>query len=69
MLQLSVYTRIVRGRDSLQKHYNRLRAALPTEGSIRCLTVTEKQYADMDVLLGELKIREKKVNADQLLLF
>ena len=34
MLQLSVYTRIVRGRDSLQKHYNRLCAALPTEGSI-----------------------------------
>ena len=43
MLQLSVYSRIVKGRDSLQKHHNRLCANLPQEGSIRCLEVTEKQ--------------------------
>ena len=29
MLQLSVYSRIVRGRDSLQKHHTRLRNNLP----------------------------------------
>ena len=37
MLQLSVYSRIVKGRDALQKHHNRLCANLPQEGSIRCL--------------------------------
>lgn len=67
MLQLSVYSRIVKGRDSLQKHHNRLN--LPQEGSIRCLEITEKQYAAMKLLLGELKTQEKKVNSDQLLLF
>lgn len=69
MLQLSVYTRIVRGRDMLQKHHKRLCTNLPKEGSVRCLEVTEKQFAAMQVLLGEKNIREKKLNADQLLLF
>ena len=31
MLQLSVYSRIVKGRDSLQKHHNRLCTNLPQE--------------------------------------
>ncbi|WP_037588431.1 CRISPR-associated endonuclease Cas2 [Stenoxybacter acetivorans] len=69
MLQLSVYARLVRGRDALQKHNKRLSANLPEEGSVRCLEVTEKQFAAMQLLLGELKVVEKKVNADQLLLF
>lgn len=59
MLQLSIYNRIVKGRDSLQKHDNRLCANLPQEGSIRCLEVTEKQFATMKLLLGELKTQEK----------
>lgn len=69
MLQLSVYARIVRGRDALYKHHKRLAINLPEEGSIRCLEVTEKQYASMLLLLGEQKVQEKKVNANQLLLF
>lgn len=69
MLQLSVYSRIVRGRDALQKHYSRLKTNLPSEGQIRCMEVTEKQYAGMIMLIGERASREKKVNADQLLLF
>ncbi|WP_373818110.1 CRISPR-associated endonuclease Cas2 [Glaesserella sp.] len=69
MLQLSVYARIVRGRDALDKHHKRLCEHLPEEGSIRCLEVTEKQFASMQILLGELKTQEKKVNANQMLLF
>lgn len=69
MLQLSVYARIVRGRDGLHKHYTRLQKNLPEEGQVRCLEVTEKQYAGMLMLIGEMKPREKKVNANQILLF
>ncbi|QLB12429.1 CRISPR-associated Cas2 family protein [Bisgaardia hudsonensis] len=69
MLQLSVYCRIVRGRDALEKHNKRLQENLPEEGSIRCLEVTEKQFASMHILLGKLKIQEKKVNTNQMLLF
>ncbi|PJG85263.1 CRISPR-associated endonuclease Cas2 [Conservatibacter flavescens] len=69
MLQLSVYSRIVRGRDALIKHNKRLVAHLPEEGSVRCLEVTEKQFASMLILLGEKKVQEQKVNANQMLLF
>ncbi|MCI5764356.1 CRISPR-associated endonuclease Cas2 [Actinobacillus porcinus] len=69
MLQLSIYTRIVRGRDAMEKHHKRLVEHLPEEGSIRCLAITEKQFANMEILVGEKKAQEKKVNSDQLLLF
>ena len=68
-LQLSVYTRIVRGRDMLEKHHKRLCANLPKEGSVRCLEVTEKQFVAMKVLLGDKATQEKRVNAQQFLLF
>ena len=69
MLQLSIYTRIIKGRDALEKHHKRLVARLPEEGSIRCLSITEKQFASMEILVGEKKPQEKKVNSNQLLLF
>lgn len=69
MLQWSVYSRITNGFDATEKHLKRLRANLPSEGSIRALQVTEKQFTEMKILLGERKIQEKIINADQLLLF
>ncbi len=69
MLQFSVYGRIVANRDAEEKHYARVVANLPPEGSVRVLTVTEKQYASMKILIGLPLFQEKKVNADQMLLF
>ncbi len=69
MIQFSVYGRIVNGRDAEEKHLQRLVANLPPEGSIRSLTVTEKQYASMKLLVGLPLFQEKKVNAQQMLLF
>lgn len=69
MIQWSVYGRVVNGMDDAEKHLKRLSNNLPREGSIRCLQVSEKQFASMKLLLGERSFQEKKVNADQLLLF
>ena len=69
MLQLSVYSRIVRGRDTLAKHQKRLLQMLPAQGNVRCLEVSEKQYANMKLLVGLPKQQEKKVDARQFLLF
>lgn len=69
MIQWSVYGRILSGREAEQMHYQRIRENLPPEGSVRCMTVTEKQYAGIRLLVGKPKKQEKKVNADQLLLF
>lgn len=69
MLQFSVYGRILNGRDAEQKHLDRVVAHLPPTGSVRVLTVTEKQYASMKLLIGPAIFQEKRVNANQLLLF
>ena len=53
MLQYSVYSRICNGQDSVNKHMKRLKENLPNvNGSIRVLKVTEKQYENMEILLG-----------------
>lgn len=69
MLQWSVYGRMVNGSDDAEKHQRRLAANLPKEGSIRCLQVSEKQFVTMKLLVGTRSFQEKKVNADQMLLF
>lgn len=69
MIQFSVYGRLVNGNDALEKHMKRLVDNLPPEGSIRCLSVTEKQYASMKLLVGLPLFQEKAVKSDQMLLF
>lgn len=69
MIQFSVYGRILNGNDALEKHMKRLVDNLPPDGSIRCLTVTEKQYASMKLLVGMPLFQEKAVKTDQMVLF
>lgn len=69
MVQFSVYSRLCNGTDMTEKHLKRLNESLPEKGSVRCLTVTEKQYGDMKFLVGKPTVKERKVNVDQLSLF
>ena len=69
MLQWSVYGRISGGADAVEKHVNRLKNNLPPAGSVRCLPVSEKQFARMLFMIGPKKKQETKVTADQMLLF
>lgn len=69
MIQWSVYGRMVNGFDASEKHLKRLSTNLPGEGSVRCLQVSEKQFASMKILVGRRSFQEKTVNAQQLLLF
>jgi CRISPR-associated protein Cas2 len=59
MLQYSVYTRICNGEDAVQKHLRRLKENLPNvNGAIRSLKITEKQFENMDILLGVATVEE-----------
>lgn len=69
MIQWSVYGRVVNGFDQAETHLNRLAGNLPPSGSVRCLQISEKQFASIKLLVGEKKLQEKKLNAAQLLLF
>ncbi len=66
MIQFSVYSRVCNGNDAVEKHAKRLKANLPKNGSVRLLTITEKQYQNMAVLLGEISTNEKPFQAEQL---
>ena len=53
MVQFSVYARICSGYDDVQKHKIRLDSHIPPSGSVRLLTITQKQYESMDILVGK----------------
>ena len=59
MLQLSVYARVDRGEEAVDKHLARIARRLPPKGNVRTLTVTERQYARMKLLVGESTKNEK----------
>ena len=69
MIQYSVYSRLCNGSDMTNKHLKRLNQSLPEKGSIRCLTITEKQYEDMKFLVGKPTAKERRVHIEQLSLF
>ncbi len=69
MIQFSVYARICNGQDSVNLHINRLLNIIPSEGSVRYLQVTEKQFANIKVLSGEKKKKEDPKYSQQLTFF
>ncbi len=67
MLQWSVYARACRGDAGRKKHEERLKRSLPNRGSVRCLIITDRQYARMSFLVGK-KSAQEKASSEQLLL-
>lgn len=53
MLQQSVYCKLVNGAGMSEAVCRSLHKNKPPKGQIALLTVTEKQYARMDLILGE----------------
>lgn len=66
MVQYSVYARVCNGTDSVAKHRARLNNALPDNGSVRLLIITEKQYESIDVLVGKLNENDTSFACQQL---
>ena len=68
MIQFSIYVRICKGMDMVQKYEKYVQDNLPKKGNVRTLIVTNSQYERMNILLGNKKI-EEKIGSKQLLLF
>lgn len=68
MLQYSVYCRVCNGYDSVKTHEQRLKCNLPPNGSVRMLTITERQYESMQILLGNYLQSDVPVSYEQLTL-
>ena len=67
MLQFSVYARVCRGEDAAEKHVARVTSSLPSQGSVRVLQVTDRQYARMRLLLGKAP-RTEMIGSQQMVL-
>lgn len=52
-IQYSVYSKLVMNHSVLNYHIEKLKINLPTKGLVQTLIVTEKQYADMQFLIGD----------------
>lgn len=53
MVQYSVYSRTVKNQDDANKYERLIERIVPANGSVRMMTVTEKQYAVIRLLAGE----------------
>ena len=64
MIQYSVYSKIFNNMDAVEHHIKQLKKNLPKDGSIRAMTVTEKQYSKILILVGGLSLNEEQSNLD-----
>ena len=55
MLQESVYCKLALNSSAVNAIVDNVHKNKPEEGLIQLLTVTEKQYAKMDIILGQVK--------------
>ncbi|HUT14026.1 MAG TPA: CRISPR-associated endonuclease Cas2 [Thermoguttaceae bacterium] len=53
MLQYSVYARYCAGEEIATRHRHHIRAALPPEGYVRLLAVTDRQFGKMESYIGK----------------
>lgn len=55
MLQESIYCKLALNSSAVNAIVDNVHKNKPEEGLIQLLTVTEKQYAKMDIILGQVK--------------
>ncbi len=64
MMQFSIYMRFCRNLQDANKHIARVKGMAPRDGNIRILSITEKQFEDMILVIGDLSETEKTVKKD-----
>ncbi len=60
MLQYSVYARHCPSDENAQVHSGRIRGALPPDGEVRVLTITDHQFGRMQVFHGRMRRRTER---------
>lgn len=68
MFQFSIYVRHCASRENMEVHMKRVRSFLPEFGKIGILTITDKQFGDIEIFYGQ-KEQKKKGQPIQLELF
>lgn len=68
MLQYSVYYRSVQNRSASKKYENDIQRYLPEHGEVRLFSVSEKQFTDMKVLVGNRSDQEILVGSKEMVI-
>ncbi len=55
MLQESVYTKLALNQNTANEITNSIKRNKPPQGNVQILSVTEKQFSRMDIVVGEVK--------------
>ncbi len=53
MFQFSIYIRHCASRENMNVHIKRVKAALPEQGKVGILGITDKQFADIELFYGK----------------
>jgi len=53
MFQFSIYVRHCASRENMDVHMRRVRSFLPEYGKIGILTITDKQFGDIEIFYGQ----------------
>ncbi|MBQ9254102.1 MAG: CRISPR-associated endonuclease Cas2 [Bacteroidales bacterium] len=68
MFQFSIYLRHCASKESAEVHINRVKRLLPEYGHIGILTITDKQFGNMEIFFGKKEEKRPEVG-QQLELF
>ena len=69
MLQFSVYSKILNTREAARDQIKAIELEAPSEGNVRLLLLTEKQYANMRIIVGGKSFEEDKLTVDPFIMF
>lgn len=59
MMQYSIYVKSFNNRDSCVNHIKVLKRCVPKQGQIRIMMITEKQYSNIEIIVGGTSNQEK----------
>ena len=65
----NLFSRVIGGRESIGRNIKRIEAALPECCAARVFTMTERQYADIQMINDEKSEQELLVDARRQLVF
>lgn len=69
MMQFSIYCKVFNNIEAAQSYLKILKKNVPMQGQIRIMIVTEKQYNDIEIIIGGKSKQEEKVTIDPFVLF
>ena len=69
MMQYSIYVRVCTNQTMADNYMDKINKNLPSDGAVRGLIITDKQYEKMKIFLGDKSKNEKIITDKRLIVF